>query len=192
MSWVFVGYNLREINGEGAIAIRRETTCCFTGHRPDKLPWGTDEGDPRCIQLKYDLEDALQGAYDRGYRHFICGMARGCDLYFGQAVLELRSRHPDVTLEAARPYEKQASGWPSEEQATYQKLLDQCDYESLIQSHYDRGCFMRRNRYMVDRSALLIAAYDGEPKGGTASTVLYGLRQTLTLHILNITKGEPT
>lgn len=22
------------------------TTCCFTGHRPSKLPWGSNEGDP--------------------------------------------------------------------------------------------------------------------------------------------------
>ena len=27
-------------------------TCCFTGHRPDKLPWGPDESDPRCAALK--------------------------------------------------------------------------------------------------------------------------------------------
>ena len=26
-------------------------TCCFTGHRPDKLPWGVREDDPRCTRL---------------------------------------------------------------------------------------------------------------------------------------------
>ena len=25
----------------------RENTCCFTGHREYKLPWGSDENDPR-------------------------------------------------------------------------------------------------------------------------------------------------
>lgn len=34
-------------------------TCCFTGHRPEKLPWGTDEGDPRCRMLKKKLYDAV-------------------------------------------------------------------------------------------------------------------------------------
>lgn len=29
--------------------MNRETTCCFTGHRPEKLPWREDEGDPRCL-----------------------------------------------------------------------------------------------------------------------------------------------
>ena len=57
----------------------RPCTCCFTGHRPEKLPWGSDETDPRCTALKRKLYDALEAAYDEGMRHFICGMARGCD-----------------------------------------------------------------------------------------------------------------
>ena len=30
----------------------RAKTCCFTGHRPEKLPWRYDEGDSRCLALK--------------------------------------------------------------------------------------------------------------------------------------------
>ena len=51
--------------------MERETTCCFTGHRPDKLPWHDDERDPRCLELKERLSAALEEAYDRGMRHFI-------------------------------------------------------------------------------------------------------------------------
>ena len=78
-------------------------TCCFTGHRPDKLPWGIRENDPRCADLKARLAAALEAEYDAGSRHFICGMARGADLYFAEAVLDLRERRSGVTLEAARP-----------------------------------------------------------------------------------------
>ena len=79
----------------------RPVTCCFTGHRPEKLPWGDDEADPRCRALKRKLADAVEAAYEEGMRHFICGMARGCDLFFAEAVLALRERRGDVTLEAA-------------------------------------------------------------------------------------------
>ena len=65
----------------------KSTTCCFTGHRPDKLPWGEDETDPRCLALKQRLAAALEDIYRDGVRHFICGMARGADLYFAEAVL---------------------------------------------------------------------------------------------------------
>ena len=30
----------------------RPISCCFSGHRPGKLPWGDDEGDRRCLALK--------------------------------------------------------------------------------------------------------------------------------------------
>ena len=68
----------------------KERTCCFTGHRPDKLPWGEREEDPRCLRLKERLVQAVEDAYISGCRHFICGMARGCDLYFAETVLALR------------------------------------------------------------------------------------------------------
>lgn len=164
--------------------MEQETACCFTGHRPDRLPWGTDETDPRCVDLKRRLDKALERAYDRGYRHFVCGMARGCDLYFAEAVLALREKRPGVTLEGARPCETQADAWPEDERRRYQEILDQCDFETLVQHHYDRFCMMRRNRYLVDRTARMIAVYDGMPKGGTAQTLSYALRKGLEIDIL--------
>ena len=70
----------------------RQKSCCFTGHRPAKLPWGYREEDPRCITLKARIFDAVTLAWQEGYRHFICGMAQGCDLYFCEAVLALREQ----------------------------------------------------------------------------------------------------
>ena len=76
----------------------KEITCCFTGHRPSKLPWGQNENDPRCVKVKQELASRLEGIYELGFRHFMCGMAIGCDMYFAEAVLNLRDRHPDVSL----------------------------------------------------------------------------------------------
>ena len=168
----------------------RATTCCFTGHRPDKLPWGSRESDPRCLTLKRRLTQAVEGAYTQGMRHFICGMARGTDLYFAEAVLALRLCRSGVTLEAARPCESQADAWPEAERHRYQAILDQCDLETLVQHHYDRGCMMRRNRYMVDRSSRIIAVYDGVPKGGTAQTLAYAMRRGLKTEILSLCQEE--
>ena len=88
----------------------RANICCFTGHRPDKLPWGRREEDPRCLALKARLGDALEALYLRDVRHFICGMAQGSDFYFAEAVLALRRRRPDVTLEAARQHSPRGEG----------------------------------------------------------------------------------
>ena len=89
----------------------KPVSCCFTGHRPAKLPWGTDEGDERCLRLKARLREVIARAVEDGYTHFICGMAEGCDLYCAEAVLALRERHSEVTLEAAIPCPTQADGW---------------------------------------------------------------------------------
>jgi hypothetical protein len=44
---------------------------------------------------------------------------------------------------------------------------------------------MKRNRYMVDKSSMLIACFDGRP-GGTMSTVLYAQRAGLDVIICDI------
>ena len=87
----------------------RQESCCFTGHRPAKLPWGYNERDPRCVRLKERIADAVLLAYQEGYRHFLCGMAQGCDLYFCEAVLALRERYPEVTVEAAIQFSSASS-----------------------------------------------------------------------------------
>ena len=163
----------------------REHTCCFTGHRPEKLPWGYDERDPRCLALKAQLDRAVEEAWEKGMRHFICGMAQGADFYFCEAALALRARRPGVTVEAAIPCEEQAARWPEADRERYFRLVEQCDYETMVQRHYDRGCMLRRNRYMVDRSAMLIAVYDGT-LGGTMYTLQYAMKRKLEIVILDV------
>ena len=170
--------------------MEQEKSCCFTGHRPEKLPWGTNELDKRCLELKARLEDAVQQAYKAGMRHFICGMAKGTDLYFAETVLRLRAVYEGITLEAARPCQTQAQGWSEEEQCRYQEILEQCDYETLVQHSYDRGSMWRRNRYMVDRSSMVIAAYNGDPKGGTAQTLAYAMSKGIKTIILDVEEGS--
>lgn len=165
--------------------MEREKTCCFSGHRPSKLPWRDDEGDPRCLRLKEAIAREVRKAYDQGCRHFICGMARGADFYFCEAAMALRDDRPGVTIEAAIPCEEQAARWPETDRARYFDLVGKCDFETVVQRHYDKGCMLRRNRYMVDRSQRLIAAFDGT-LGGTMYTITYAMRQGLDIVTLDI------
>ncbi|NCB74169.1 MAG: DUF1273 family protein [Clostridia bacterium] len=153
-------------------------SCTFTGHREEKLPWRGDEADPRCLRLKELIADSLETVYHSGINHFICGMATGCDMYFCEAVIELRSSHEDITLEAAIPWEGQAQGWSAPLKKRYARLVADCDFYTLVQKDYTPDCLMRRNRYMVDSSSVIIAAFSGRP-GGTMSTLLYAVRSGL-------------
>lgn len=158
----------------------RQESCCFTGHRPGKMPWKYDESDPRCLALKRRIRDAVEAAYEEGFRHFLCGMAQGCDMYFCESVLALRERFPEVSVEAAIPCPTQASAWPAAQQERYARLVAACDMETLVSARYTSACMHRRDRYMVDHAALLIAAFDGTA-GGTWYTVNYAMRQGLAI-----------
>ena len=143
-----------------------------------KLPWGMNERDPRCTALKLELAARLEAMYALGYRHFLCGMAIGCDMYFAEAVLALREVHGDVTLEAAIPFGDQPGRWDEAQRRRYNSLIDRADKVTVLQIGYTSDCMMQRNRYMVDRSSLLLACFDGRP-GGTMNTILYAERSGL-------------
>ena len=154
--------------------------CTFTGHRPERLPWGADETDERCMALKFLIAQAVGQAYDDGFREFLCGMARGCDLFFCEAVQQLRGEHPEITVEAAIPFEGQAKAWPERQKRRWERLVTDCDYQTVVQRDYTPSCMQRRNEYMVDASGTLIAAYNGAP-GGTRNTLLYAMRAGLNI-----------
>ena len=162
----------------------RQESCCFTGHRPAKLPWRYNEEDPRCLALKRRMRDAVELAYEQGYRHFICGMAQGCDLYFCECVLALRDLHPDVTVEAAVPCPTQADSWPAAQRERYRNLVAVCDFETMVSAQYS-SCMQRRDRYMVDHASLLIAVFDGSV-GGTRYTMEYAMRRGLSVLDLSV------
>ena len=163
----------------------RAHSCCFTGHRPMKLPWGMNERDPRCTALKLELAARLEAIYALGYRHFLCGMALGCDLYFAEAVLDLRRQYPDLTLEAAIPFGDQPGRWDEAQRRRYNGLIDRADKVTVLQIGYTSDCMMQRNRYMVDRSSLLLACFDGRP-GGTMNTILYAERSGVKTVIIEV------
>ena len=98
---------------------------------------------------------------------------------FCESVLRLKERHPEVVLEAAVPFPGQAGRWKAPQQDRYRRLLAQCDLETVVQQEYTPDCMLRRNYYMVERSSLLIALYDGNPGGGTCKTLLYAIRRAL-------------
>ena len=166
-----------------------ERTCCFTGHRPGKLPWGWDEDGPRCQDLKGSIARELDGLYRRGYRHFLSGMAQGCDLYFAEAVLALRQARPDVTLEGAVPFPGQADRWPPQDRLRWRAVLDACDVETVVQQRYDRFCMLRRDRYLVDRSGCILAVFDGSP-GGTRYTLNYAMNRQLEVLLLDLNRPQ--
>ena len=164
----------------------KSITCCFTGHRPEKMPFSATAHSFAYHTFRRNLEFAVQQAILDGYRHFITGMSRGMDLWAAMCVLDFKRAYPGLTLEAAIPCPEQPSRWPADDVRFYNLVLSRCDTRTVLSPRYTVGCMDKRNRYMVDHAGRIIAAYDGEPKGGTAQTLAYALKQGLETDILPV------
>lgn len=162
-----------------------KTTACFTGYRPQKLPWGFNENDARCIALKRKLYSKIERAHLLGFTHFIAGGATGVDMYAAEAVLMFkRDADSDVTLEIAMPYVSFNGHLSPSLRARQDAILLQCDKTSVISQAFSHAAYMERNMYMVDNSALVIAVFDGI-RGGTWNTVDYAQRKNRTIWTLD-------
>ncbi len=140
----------------------KHQTLAFTGHRDIK------ESDR--AELHKRLKDAVIESYKLGYRYFINGMALGFDMLAAEVVLDLRESYEDIHLIAAVPFPGQESRWPLGQQNRYNQILDEADEVFYVSSYFERGCEMKRNRWMIDRANHLIAYFNGEPHGGTYFT----------------------
>jgi len=144
---------------------KRLRRVCFTGHRPEKL--NINEG-----EVKDRLRNAVQQSIRDGYTTFISGMARGVDMWAAEIVLEERESNNNIKLICASPFEGFEKSWSFDEKQRYNNILQNADYIKFVCSHYSRQCFQIRNVWMVDHSARVIAAYNGE-SGGTRNTIRY-------------------
>ena len=154
-----------------AINLQKIKCCAFTGHRPEKL--GYPESDGRCAALKEKLRSLIVKLIEEeGVTHFISGMAQGVDMYAAEIVLELKEQYPQITLECAIPYERQAVRWPAALRERYFSIAERCDKETMLQRQYTRDCMKKRNQYMVDCADVVLAVWNGEPSG-TGQTVWY-------------------
>lgn len=144
----------------------------FTGYRPQKMPFGFDEQDERCVDFKRRLYDTIESLIDQGYKHFISGGALGMDMYAAEAVLRLKAAHPDITLEMVSPFDAQAAKWAPQYQRRHDRLFEQADMVTATGHQYTKSAMFTRNKYLVNNADILLAAYDGQP-GGTQMTVRY-------------------
>lgn len=148
-------------------------TCMITGHR--NIP------EEKTRYIKEQLRCVILQAIEDGYTHFISGFAHGTDLIFADIVTELKESY-SITLEAAIPYRNRVKTKDCE----FQRLLANCDIVVVHSEEYSPGCFLKRNRIMVQLSSRVIAVYDGREKGGTLATMRCAYVMEKEIHVIKI------
>ena len=159
--------------------------CAFTGHRPKGL--GYPESDERCDALKRLLRLLVRRLIqEQSVTHFISGMAQGVDQYAAEIVLERKKRNNELHLICALPHPNFESRRSMTEKMRFNKIIKNADLVKEINDHYFTGCYQVRNEWMVDKSNLVIAVFNGQ-KSGTKNTVDYAKRKDI--RVVNVLGG---
>lgn len=157
------------------LSMNRAHTCCFTGSRPAKLGFDWQAQPYILAMLRRDLRAAIVRAIQQDYTHFITGMSQGFDLWAAEEVLNLQKDYPQIELICALPFPSMERQWPD----YWQRLFNAAHAGNIvctIAPAYRQGCFLERDRFMVEQSSRVICWYTGN-KGGTKYTHDYAKRQ---------------
>jgi uncharacterized phage-like protein YoqJ len=141
---------------------------CFTGHRA--LPRSS-------FALTRELVRIVTLLAERGYDRFYAGGAVGFDMLAAEIVLEIRESLPSIRLILALPCREHFRAWGERDRARFDALSSAADELVYVSEQYSAGCELRRNQYMVDRAAIVVAYYNGNTRSGTGSTVAYAREQ---------------
>ena len=166
-----------------------ELNVAFTGYRPEKLPFIESDTDPMYSAFREAHKGLVKHLIGLGCTCFFSGVAKGFDTWAAEDVLYWKREYPHIRLVCAVPFPGQADAWLPSERQRREKILAAADEVVTVCPQYQKGCYYERNRYMVDRSDVLVAAFDGKP-GGTAYTVDYARSEGLTVLQINPATAE--
>lgn len=151
--------------------------CCFTGYRPAKFPFKFSADDPRYAAFENSLLEAIFSLPKENCFTFYTGMAMGFDILAAEMVLLLKEKGDCVVnLICVLPFKNQTAGWDEDWKKRYDNVLKNADEVILLSEEYYKGCYFKRNNFMVDNSDLVLTYFDGAP-GGTAATLKYAAQK---------------
>mgnify|MGYP000176748952 CR=1 FL=1 len=114
---------------------------------------------------------AIDKAIEAGFTIFISGGALGVDQWAAEIVIKKKEKYPNIKLVIAKPFPSQGRKWPASSRKRFHKICESADtVVDISPDPYTREKMMRRNQWMIDKSDMVIAVWDGST-GGTADAV---------------------
>ena len=136
-------------------------------------------------KIKNAICRAIDLSIENGYFHFINCADRGIDFWAAEHVLAMRKSFPDIHLELVISGNSQSNFWNRIDRTTYLQLLNQADKVTMYTNHSTNDDKQKCNKYMVDKSSLIIAAWNGLPSN-TKKCLDYAIRRGLKVDIIDI------
>ncbi len=165
--------------------ITRETTVCFTGHRPEKLPDNGDANSPLIKALKSMLFREISSALEDGCNCFITGLSRGVDLWAGEIIMGKIAAGRDICLAAASPCRSYGRNFKGYEKWIFKNIIHKAERVFYISEEYTKTCYKDRNAFMVENSGRLIAVVK-DFRSGTGNTISTAKKHGLDIRLVNV------
>ena len=143
-------------------------TCAILGQHPMRFPWGFDEEDTGCQNLKLALAQKIMELRQQGVTRFAVVADCGVGLYAGECINALRQHDPDLMLFVVTPHEEQATKWTPDLRNRYFKLLEDCSIMEAASLHKTPTCEYDAYRKIIDYADMVLAAYDPDTARGDA------------------------
>ncbi|MCR5803192.1 MAG: DUF1273 domain-containing protein [Clostridia bacterium] len=157
-------------------------TCCFTGHKPEKIKEDIDV-------IKANLRKEIMKAIDLGYDTFISGMADGVDVWAAETVLDIKKEKDDIKLICAVAYNGTEKNRTPEKQEKFHDILRRADGTEYMNRKYAPWVFFARDEWMIDRASYVIAVFNGT-RGGTEHTLKYAAEKERKIVYVNMKEIE--
>ena len=173
-------------------------TICFTGHRPNKLGgynWDIPKNQDVILAITTTVTKIIKENEGEEF-HFICGGALGVDQMAFYVCNKLKSSYKNIITEIAVPFKRQYILWNKQDFQKWRTQLYQADILTLVdriegykvdgqkEDIYYIEKMQKRNEYMVNKSDIVIAVWDGT-KGGTGKCVKYAKGMNKNIVIIN-------
>ena len=158
-----------------------------------RFPWGFDEEDDRCRNLKIELAQQIMVLRQSGVSQFLVACDCGVGLYAAEIVNGLRATTDhDLMLICYTPHEEQATKWAPYLRERYFDMLTACTYLSAVCEVGAPDAQLQAYKRIIDLADVVLTVYDTDtpPAGSAEDTALaYALAQkpVLVLHPTELT-----
>lgn len=134
--------------------------CTILGNSNLYFSYSKDE----YINFKKNIYTNIEEIYKSGVKDFFCNCERGTAMWSALSVISLREAYFDVGLHLIIPYEEQANNWSNSIREEYFKIHELADSVKILKpnEYDDNKCYEYCEKYMVDRSTVLLTNKDNK------------------------------
>ena len=154
--------------------------CAIIGQHPMRFPWGFDEEDDRCRNLKIELAQQIMVLRQGGVSQFLVACDCGVGLYAAEIVNGLRMTDRDLMLICYTPHEEQATKWAPYLRERYFDMLTACTYLSAVCEVGTPDAQLQAYRQIIDLADVVLCVYDTDipaASGAEDAALAYALAQ---------------